>query len=98
MDNIFKEFYKRFFIPFYIPILSLLPLLLIIISKESSQYQKLRLITFFIGLFIVIFSEITIKFISNSSIQNLSIIVLPIILILFLYLYFFIKFKTSNIK
>ena len=34
MSNIFKELYKRFIIPFYIPILSLLPFLIIIISKK----------------------------------------------------------------
>ena len=48
INNIFKEFYKRAIIPFYIPALSLLPFLLILISKESSSYQKLRLITFLV--------------------------------------------------
>ena len=33
---------KRFIIPIYIPILSLLPFLLILSSKENSEYQKIR--------------------------------------------------------
>ncbi len=98
MNNIFKELYKRFFIPFYIPILSLIPLLLIIISKESSNYQKLRLITFLIGLFVIIFSEATIRFISENLIQNSSIMIIPIFLLLLLYLYFLNKFKTNYRK
>ena len=57
IKNIFKEVYKRFVIPLYIPVLSLLPFLLIIISKESPRYHKLRLITFSIGLFIIIFQK-----------------------------------------
>ena len=93
INNIFKELYKRFVIPFYIPILSITPFLLIIISKESSKYHRLRLITFIIGLFIVIFSETTIRFISDSTIKNISITIIP--LVMFLYLYFYLKFKTG---
>ena len=55
MNNILKEFYKRFIIPTYIPILSLIPFFLIVISKEHSRYQKLRLFTFIAGLIFVIF-------------------------------------------
>ena len=46
IQNIVKEFYKRFIIPFYIPLLSLIPFLLITTSKENSNYNKIRLITF----------------------------------------------------
>ena len=52
IQNILKEFYKRFIIPFYIPILSLIPFLLITTSKENSKYNKLRITTFLIGFFI----------------------------------------------
>ena len=52
INNILKEMYKRFVIPFYIPILSLIPFLLITSSKENLNYNKLRLITFLIGLFV----------------------------------------------
>ena len=50
MSNILKEFYKRFIIPLYIPLLSLIPFVLIISYKENSIYQKLRLITFIVEL------------------------------------------------
>ncbi len=95
IDNIFKEFYKRFVIPIYIPILSLVPLMLLILSKENSKYKKLKLTTFLFGLLIIIFSETTIRFISNHSIQNILITIIPFILGLFLYLYFLIKFKLN---
>ncbi len=95
ISNIFKEFYKRVIIPFYIPTLSLLPFLLILISKESSNYQKLRLVTFLIGLLLIIISETTIRFITKTSIQNIILIMTPLILLLSIYLYFNLKFKFT---
>ena len=97
MSNIFKELYKRFIIPFYIPVLSLIPFLLIIISKENPKYQKLRIITFLIGFFVIVFSEITIRFISNLTSQNIILAVIPIIFLLLFYFFLFNKFN-SNFK
>ena len=96
LPNVLRELYKRFIIPFYIPILSLIPLLLIIISKENSKYQKLRLITFLIGLIVIIFSETTIRLVSNSSKQNISLIIIPLIIFITLYFYLFKKFKIKE--
>ena len=93
INNIFKEIYKRFLIPFYILILSLTPLLVIILSKENSKYSKLKLITFLIGLFLIIFSETTIRLISDSLIRNIIISLLPLVFIATLYLVFFNKFQ-----
>ena len=56
LDNIFSELYKRIIIPFYIPVLMLISLLLIIYSKERVNYSNLRVIIFLTG-FIIIFSE-----------------------------------------
>ena len=98
IENILKEFYKRFIIPMYIPILCLVPFLLITLSKESSQYNKLRLSTFLIGLSFIIFSETTIKFISKITSQNLVLTLLPLIFSFVIYLYLFSKFKMKLSK
>ena len=95
IQNIIKEFYKRFLIPFYIPLLTLVPLLLITTSKENLNYNKLRVATFSLGLIIIIFSETTISFISKISIYDIGIMVIPLILISILYLFFFKQFNTS---
>ena len=95
IQNIIKEFYKRFLIPFYIPLLTLVPLLLITTSKENLNYNKLRVATFSLGLIIIIFSETTISFISKIIIYDIGIMVIPLILISFLYLFFFRQFNTS---
>ena len=98
LRNIYKELYKRFLIPFYIPLLVLIPFLLILSSKESSNYSKLKIITFLIGLFFIIFSETTIKIISNIYFKNLLISLIPFFLLIFLYLLFFKKnhYKHSS--
>ena len=93
MQNIIKEFYKRFIIPFYIPLLSLIPLLLITSSKENSNYNKLRLLTFLFGLFVIIFSETTIRYISKISIQDIGLMSIPLILTLIFYVFLFNKFN-----
>ena len=93
IQNLLKEFYKRLIIPFYIPILTLIPFMLIILSKENSNYNKLKISTFLIGLLIVIFSETTIRFISNTIIPNLKIATIPFILFIILYFIFLYNFK-----
>ena len=92
IPNILRELYKRFIIPFYIPLLSLIPLILITSSKESPSYNKLRLITFLIGLGVIIFSEATIKLISNILLYDAGMAIIPFIMFLFLYLFLFNKF------
>ena len=95
IDNIFKEFYKRYFIPLYIPILSLIPFLLITSSKENIKYNRLRLFTFLIGMIIVIFSETTIRLITNVTVQNIGLIITPFIILFIFYFYLFYNFKPK---
>ena len=97
-NNIFKEIYKRFIIPFYILVLCLVPLLVTMLSKENSKYFKLKLYTFLIGVFFIIFSETTIRLISESMIKNISISLLPFIFIIIIYSIFVIQFNTKHLK
>ena len=63
LKNIHKEIYKRLIIPFYIPLLALITLLLVLSSKENSNYYKLKIFIFIFGLFFIIFSETTVRLI-----------------------------------
>ena len=93
-----KELHKRFFIPLYVPLLMLIPFLLIISSKENLNYTKIRLLTFLIGLVVIIFSETTIRLISETLTKNYFIIVVPIVSLLILYLIFLNKFNFIKTK
>ena len=88
LKNIYKELYKRFLIPFYIPLLVLIPFLSILSSKESSNYSKFKTMTFLVGLIFIVFSETTIKLISNSYFENILISLMPFVFLFFLYLIF----------
>lgn len=95
IQNIFKEAYKRFIIPLYVPVLTLISLLTIIISKENLNYQKLKLITFVLGVITIIFAEITIRYISKNILQNVSLFTIPLILTITVYIFFLKKFKLN---
>ncbi len=98
IKNILKEFYKRLIIPFYIPLLTLIPFVLIILSKENINYNKLKILTFLIGLMIIIFSETTIRFISDTITPNLKIVIIPFCLMFILYFIFLYNFKFFKTK
>ena len=100
INNLIKEIYKRLLVPFYIPVLMLVTLLLIIKSKESANFTFRRIIVFTIGFFIIIFSETTLRLIDNEIFKNIKIVVIPFLLMMILYFIFYksFKFKSSNTK
>ena len=93
INNIFKELYKRIIIPLYIPVLILVSLLLIIRSKENTNYTKYRLLIFSIGLSVIVISEMTIRLINEDFFRNLKIIIIPLLSLIIIYFLFLIKFK-----
>ena len=94
--DMLKEIYKRLLVPFYIPILMLIPYLLVLSSKEKTNYSKLKIITFLLGTMIIIFSEGIIKFVSKELIDNLFIFLSPFIIFLFLYFTFIFKLNLKH--
>ena len=96
INNIFKEVYKRLIIPFYVPLLSLIPFFLLISSKENVNYSRLKIFTFLTGILIIILSETTIRLVSNIIINNIGIALMPLLVLLIIYLIFIIKFKFGK--
>ncbi len=89
--NVLKEFYKRLIVPLYIPVLMLIPYLLILSSKENINYNKIKLLTFLIGIITLIFSETTIRLISEELYKNSLIIIIPFVIFLIFYFVFILK-------
>ena len=98
LDNIIAEIYKRLTIPFYIPTLMLVSLMLIIHSKEKVNYSNYRIIVFLIGFLIIVFSETTLRFINDSFYNNLIISMIPIMVTILFYFYFIMKFNFKRSK
>ena len=85
LNNVIKELYKRFIIPFYIPTLMLIILFLILKSKENVNYFNYRIFIFLLGLLIIISSEMSLRFIKNNIFENIKIFIVPIIIIILVY-------------
>jgi lipopolysaccharide export system permease protein len=89
LPNIFRELYKRFIIPLYIPVIVLVALLITVTSKENINYTKFKNIVYLLGFFLVIFSETTIRFVQNTLIGNYKLIIIPFIFLAIISLFFY---------
>ena len=98
LKNIFKEIYKRLIIPFYIPLLSLISFLVILSSKESANFNKLKIITFLSGMFFLIFSETTVRLISDNVLRNTLIVVIPFLSFMIIYIFIWNKLSFKNFQ
>ena len=98
IKNILKEFHKRITIPFYIPVLMLTCLLLILKSKENTNYTVYKLKIFILGLIIIILSELSLRFVENNFINNIIILSMPFVLVIYFYFTFFLKLKFKELK
>ena len=80
LQNIFKELYKRFIIPLYIPVLILLTISLILKSKEDKNFLLMKILVFLSNFFLIIFAESSVKFISGEIAKNFLFLLLPFML------------------
>ena len=85
LSGVSQELYKRMIIPLYIPTLVLAVLILIIISRGNSNYLKLKSLIFLLGIFIIVFSEMSLRFIVEDLNINLKIILIPIMTLIIFY-------------
>ena len=98
LNNVYKELYKRLIIPSYLPILIIISLILIIKSKESINYLNFRILIFLFGLTIIIFSETSIKLISDELLKNYKLFFMPIIIFLIIYSTILYKLRLKFIR
>ena len=96
LSNVFKELYKRFIIPLYIPLIILISLLLIITSKEHIHHNRYKIMIYLFGFFLIIFSETTLRFVEDTMFENYKLIVIPFIFLFIILTFFYSKlfFKT----
>ena len=97
LERINQELIKRFILPFYLPILSLIACLLITKSKDEFKFNKFTYLLFLLGVIIIIISELSIKYASENYLNNFFLISLPILMFLVIYSYFIFKTKIPKI-
>ena len=95
IKEIYEEMFQRMINPIYIVILSLLSSLIIIKPKINFMENYFKIILFITGFSIILFSQLTYKFITYSLNIEVIFITLPILFIIFFYLFLLIKTKFN---
>ena len=87
IGNIYREIYKRFIVPLFIPGLILISLFSIHKSKEEISYKKNLYLSFLVGILLIIISETSLKLIDKNFLKNIIITTIPIIVFATMYIY-----------
>ena len=94
IKSLSQEIFKRFVVPLYIFILSLVSSTLVIKPKKKKIIKYYKYMIFLFGFFIITISQISFKFISH--LKNLDLIIISIPLLLVFFYYFFLILKTKS--
>ena len=95
IKDVYEEIFKRVINPIYIIILSLVSSLLILKSKNNFIQKYNKIFLFFIGFAIILFSELSYKFVFLNTIVEIICLLLPLFFIFFFYFFVFIKSKFN---
>ena len=94
LKDINQEINKRLFKPLYIPFLCLICSLLIFTPKN----KKMSSLIFFSTFFILVYSEIFVRYSGNSIINFSMFLIMPLILFIIIYFYIFFKIRHLTYK
>ena len=88
-----EEFLKRFFAPIFIILIGLSSSLIITSSKDNQNYKFKNFIKFFLGVFLLIISEISL----SNNVENLNTLIIYFLIpvVFFLVIYFFLLFSLK---
>jgi lipopolysaccharide export system permease protein len=95
VNKIIEEIFKRFFLPVYIPLISLFSCFLFLSSKENKEYKFLKNTLFLIIFFIIVISEVSLRFSTTNYTNLIFFASLPIVCFILVYL---ILIKKLNYK
>jgi len=88
---------RRFILPFYIPIISLLCSFLMIKTKEKNNYFLNKYTIFSLSFLTLLYAELIVRYTGISKIMNLLFIISPLILIPIIYLLLIYNFSKESI-
>ena len=95
MNVFLQEFFKRIYMPLYIPLVALISSLLILKSKDNFRFNSYKNIIFITGIIFIIFSEVTVRYFGLNMTNNIIFLLLPIFLFTLIYLGIFIIGKKK---
>ena len=95
IDPIQRELFKRFLLPFYIPLLALFVSTLILTSKDKFTYSKSKTKVFLGSVLLIIISEMSTRYIDKENLVAMLFISMPFFLFTLIYYYMNIKLKKN---
>tara|TARA_B100001027_G_scaffold48249_1_gene31801 strand:- start:2923 stop:4047 length:1125 start_codon:yes stop_codon:yes gene_type:complete len=87
LKNLNQELYKRFIKPIYLPILTLICCFLLTFTKEQINYTFKSIKVFLSIFFILVFSEILLRYIEGSNIYFILLISIPLLIYFVVYIF-----------
>ena len=93
--EVVQELLKRIYLPIYLPIISLIACFLILKSKESYNYIRLKFILFSFGILIIVFSQLTIRASSLYDMAFVPLLIMPAVIFYLTFMFF--KMKANKI-
>ena len=96
LRDIYEELFKRTISPFYIIVISLLSSLLVMKPKISFFQNYSKIIIFMLGFLLIIFSEISYKFIFAPLLIEFLFLVLPLLSVFIFYFYILLRTKFNT--
>ena len=85
IDPIQRELFRRFLLPFYIPLIALFVSTLILTSKDKFTYSRSKTKVFLGSVLLIIISEMSIRYITKENLTTLLFISMPFILFIITY-------------
>jgi len=86
INNVQQEILKRFYLPFYIPLIALIASLLILRSKENKEYNFTKFLLFAVIFFVIVTSELSLRYSSQGIVGLIFFTLLPILTFVSIYL------------
>ena len=91
-----QEFLKRFYKPFYIPLLALISCLLMLRSKESNDYDSFKIYLFLVVFFFIVISEMSLRYAATGTFGMFFFILFPLFSFISIFTYLKIKSNYTN--
>ena len=95
IKNVYEELFKRLITPIYLVILSLVSSLIILKSKSKNLQNYYKFLLFILGFAMILFSELSYKFITSQTYIEIIFILLPGLFIVIFYTILLIKSKLK---
>ena len=95
-SSIIEEFLKRFFSPIFIVLIALSSSLILLKNKDQDRYKLNSFMIFCLSVFIIIISEISLRYSSVNIERMILYTFFPILFFMVIYGYIFFKYKKIN--